>query len=289
MNDLNSTVHSLFQTSVGIFWSALPAAMLLAMVGIYASGEISGARFENLFRRIFIAIALLAGFHQISSLFLDLEGYLIQSFGGDAALVQVFAHVGDRATDIKNGASSSWIKIGQMGLSLISTLSFLVLAVVKRFLDVLHLSIWNLLHVLGPIALLGCLSPTFSAVPKGIFLGMLEISLWKPFWVILGRIMLAIGFNETPTDPSQWFDTAVLNFAIAGLMVTTPMLVHGFLSGQLASAGGSAIQTMVGGAGAAMSSIPMKAIRSAASTTKNAVVRTGKVSAQLLTKKLMSK
>jgi hypothetical protein len=286
MQNLNATVQSLFQSSVGIFWEALPPAMLLAMLSIYASGEISGARFENLFRRIFIAIALLSGFHQISSLFLDLETYLVQIFGGDDALVKVFAHVGDKASEIKDGASGSWIKIGQIGLSIISTLSFLILAVVKRFLDVLHLTIWNLLHVLGPIALLGCLSPSFTAIPKGIFLGMLEICLWKPFWVILGRILLAIGFNETPTDPSQWFDTAVMNFAIAGLMVSVPALVHGFLSGQLASTGGSAIQTMVGGAGVAMSRLPMAAVQKVASTTKNAVVSTGKNTAKLISKAL---
>ena len=61
-------------------------------------------------------------------------------------------------------------------------------------------------------------------------MGMLELSLWKPTWVILGRLLLAAGFGETPADPSEWFDTAVLNFSVAALMACTPILVHGFLT-----------------------------------------------------------
>lgn len=269
MDQLNQVVSSLFQTSQGIFWDALPVAVLLCLVNIYASGEITGSKIEGLFRRVVIAILLLVGFHQISSAFLDLENYLIQAFGGDTALVEVFSRVGDKASEIKNSASGNWCKIGQMGLSIISTLSFLVLSIVKRFLDILHLTIWNLSHILGPIALLGCLSPTYSNIPKGLFLGMLEVSLWKPFWIILAKILLAIGFSANPTDPSQWFDIAVLNFAIAGLMARTPALVHGFLSGQVASAGASSLQTMIGGIGVAMAAAPMKAIRSVAQASQN--------------------
>jgi hypothetical protein len=273
MQDLNGTVSSLYQASVSIFWSALGPALLLSMLSIYASGEISGSKIEGLFRRILVAILLLVGFHQISSLFLDLESYLIQAFGGDDSLVQMFSKIGDSAAQTKDAASGGWLKIGQMGLSLISTLSFLVLSIVKRFLDVLHVSIWNLIHILGPLALLGCLSPNFTAIPKGIFMGMFELCLWKPFWLILAKILLAIGFYQTPTDPSQWFDTAVMNFAVAGLMATTPALVHGFLSGAIASVGGSAAQTMLSGAGASMARLPMVTMQAAARNTKETASR----------------
>jgi hypothetical protein len=126
---------------------------------------------------------------------------------------------------------------------------------------------------LSPLALLGCLSPSFTAIPKGIFLGMLELCLWKPFWLILAKILLAIGYYQTPTDPSQWFDTAVMNFAVAGLMATTPGLVHGFLSGTIASVGGSAAQTMLSGAGASMAMLPMGAMQAAARVTKSTAAR----------------
>jgi hypothetical protein len=208
-----------------------------------------------------IAIALLVAFPQISSAIQGLEGHLIDAFGGDTSLIQVFARVGDKAKEMKDQGTSNWLKIGQFTLSLITTLSFLILSIVKRFLDVLHLTIWNLLHILGPLALLGCLFPSFTAVPKGIFMGMLELALWKPVWVILARLLVAIGFGETPADPSQWFDIAVMNFAVAGLMASTPMLVHGFFAGSLASAGGSAIQTMLSGAGVAMAGLPMKTLQ----------------------------
>ncbi|MCM0606267.1 MAG: hypothetical protein KA715_09265 [Xanthomonadaceae bacterium] len=263
MIDLNSTTRELFQASSSVFWAALPVAFLLAMMAIYFSGEISGSKIEGLFRRLIIAIALLVGFMQISSSIQGLEMYLIQTFGGDDALIQIFSKIGDKATEIKDSGTSNWLKLGQIGLSIISTLSFLVLAVVKRFLDILHLSLWNLLHILGPIALLGCLFPTFHAIPKGIFMGMLELSLWKPIWVILARLLLGIGFSETPANLSQWFDTAVLNFAVAGLLASTPMLVHSFLNGQLASAGASALQTMTSGMGASLSGIPISKMQTA--------------------------
>jgi hypothetical protein len=265
MQSLQATSETLFQTSSHIFWAALAPMLLLAILALFFSGDITGSQFEKLFKRLIIAILLLIAFPTIASTFQELEHSLIEAFGGESGIAQVFAQIGTRAQEIKQAGTVNWLKIGQIGLSIISTLSFLILAIVKRFLDVLHLAIWNLLLVLGPLAFLACLFPSFSSIPKGIFTGMLELSLWKPVWVILGRVLIAIGFTETPEDPSQWFNTAVMNFAVAGLMASTPMLVHGFLSGTLASIGGSTIQTMISGAGTALTKTPMAAIQSGVS------------------------
>jgi len=289
MNDLNMTTLQLFQASSGIYWASLPVMFLLCMGSIYFSGEISGAKIEGLIRRLIISIILLVGFMQISSSIQSLETYLISTFGGDDALVQVFSKIGDKATEIKDSSSGNWFKLGQIGLSIISTLSFLVLAVVKRFLDILHLSLWNIMHILGPIALLGCLSPSYTTIPKGIFMGMLELSLWKPIWVILARVLLGIGFSEAPANLSQWFDTAVLNFAIAGLMASTPMLVHSFLNGQLGSVGGSALQTMTSGIGTTMARIPMKGMQSAYQGTKNMMTAGAGAAAKAITNRFQSR
>ena len=48
-----------------------------------------------------------------------------------------------------------------------------------------------------------------------------------------------------------------MNFAVAGLMVSTPALVHGFLSGSLAGVGGTALQSMAGGLGAMLAGAPL--------------------------------
>lgn len=252
----------MFQVSQGLFWQILPVAFLLAILLIYAKGEISGGRLESLFRRLLVAIALLVAFPQISSAATGLETYLVSAFGGDAPILKIFGHVADRAKEIEGASTSSWLKLGQIGLTIIATLSFLVLSVVRHFLDVLHLTTWNLLHILGPLALLGCLFDSWQQVPKGIFAGMLELSLWKPIWVILSRILIAIGFGESPPDPSQWFDTAVMNFAVAGLMAGTPMIAHGLLSGTLASVGSSTLQTGLAGVGAFLTAVPMRALQS---------------------------
>lgn len=244
-----------------MFWVYLPVAFLLAILVIYVSGEVTGKQFENLFRRLIIAIALLVAFPQISSVIQGVDNHLTNAFGGEQNISQIFDKIGDKAHDLKDGTGVSWLKVGQVGLTIIATLSFLVLSIVRHFLEVLHLVIWNLLHILGPLALLGCLFPTMSQMPKGIFLGMLEVSLWRPVWVILSRILTAIGFGEAPSDPSHWFDTAVMNFAVAGLMASTPALVHGFLSGALASVGGTAVQNMLAGTGAVMAAAPMRAIQ----------------------------
>ena len=289
MNDLNMTTLQLFQASSAIYWATLPVIFLLCMGSYYFNGEISGAKIEGLFRRLIISILLLVGFMQISSSIQSLETYLISTFGGDDALVQVFSKIGDKATEIKDSNTSNWFKLGQIGLSIISTLSFLVLAVVKRFLDILHLSLWNILHILGPLALLGCLAPSFTMIPKGIFMGMLELSLWKPIWVILARVLLGIGFSESPANLSQWFDTAVLNFAIAGLMASTPMLVHSFLNGQLSSIGGSALQTMTSGIGTAMTRIPMKSMQSAYQGGKSLMTAGAGSAARAVTKRFQSR
>ena len=261
--------------SQGLFWSLLPPAFLLALLLIYAKGEISGGRLESLFRRLITAIALLVAFPEISGAATALETYLVAAFGGDASLTQVFGHIGERAHAISAAGGRNWLKLGQIGLTLIATLSFLILSVIRHFLDVLHLMTWNLLHILGPLALLGCLFDSWQQVPKGIFMGMLELSLWKPVWVILARILTAIGFGDTPADPSQWFDTAVMNFAVAGLIATTPMIVHGILSGTLASVGSGVLQTALAGTGAFLTAVPMKAIKTAVSKGRQAATSVG--------------
>ena len=238
----------------------VPVAFLLAIFLIYAKGEISGSKLESLFRRLLVAVALFVAFPEISSYATGLETYLVNAFGGETALDQIFTHVADRAKDIRDAGALNWLRVGQIGLTLISTLSFLILAVVRHFLDVLHLTTWNLLNILGPIALIGCLFDSWQQVPKGIFVGMLELSLWKPIWVILAQLLVAIGFGETPADPSQWFDTAVMNFAVAGLMASTPMIAHGILSGTLSSVGAGVLQTALSGTGAMMAGIPMRTL-----------------------------
>ena len=249
----------------------LPVAFLLAMLTIYISGDMSGAKLESLFRKLIIAIMALVAFPEISKAILGLESYLVDAFGGDQSLRQIFSCLGDRASQMKDDGTLNWLKVGQIGLQIITTLSFLILAVIRHFLEMLHLCLWNLLHVLGPLALLGCLFSSWAQIAKGIFMGMLELALWKPVWVILARILVATGFREQPSDVSQWFDTAVLNFAVAGLMASTPMLVHAFLSGSISALGSSMVQTMATGAGAALATAPMRAVQGGVNWGKNAI------------------
>jgi len=265
VQSLHTAALAMFETSRGIFWSFLPIVFLLAIMAIFLSGEISGGSFEKLIKRTVIAILLLYAFPMISDTMANLDDYLVNAFGGQDSLMAIFSKVADHAQEIKNAGTSNWFKFAQMGLTIIATLSFLILSLVEHFLDVLHLTIWNLLHILGPIALLGCLFPSFSQIPRGIFMGLFELSLWRPVWVILGRILIAIGFGDAPPDPSQWFDTAIMNFSVAALMASTPALVHGFLSGTLASIGGSAVQSMVGGAAGMLAGAPMMMAKKAAS------------------------
>ena len=93
------------------------------------------------------------------------------------------------------------------------------------------------------------------------------------------------GFGETPADPSQWFDTAVMNFAVAGLMASTPMIVHGILSGTLASVGAGVLQTALSGTGAMLAGMPMRALTKGENTatrgTIGTVTRAGRAGIQL--------
>lgn len=271
---LPEVARELFQKSETIFWLGLPGAFLFAILLMYVAGEINGGKIETLFKRLVIAILLLTAFPQISGMFSNLEAGLVYHFGGEESIKTIFDRVTAHIDSVTSNGGFSWIKIGQYVLTLISTLSFLLLAVAKKFLDVVHLTLWNLLHILGPIALLGCLFPSFQMVPKGIFLGLFELSLWKPVWVVIGRLLLAIGFGEAPTGPEQWLDTAIMNFAVAGLMITTPALVHAFVTGSLGSIGSSMVQTMSGGLGAIVLSLPMQKLKQAFDGAKNKTSQT---------------
>ena len=259
---LSDTTRSLFQQSTSIFWTALPVCVLISFLSIYLVGDgITGAKIEGLFRRIFIAIALLAAFNEISGFVQGLEDYLVTAFGGDSYIQEIFSKLASRADAIKQAGQVSWVNVGAFGINIIATLSFLILAIVRHFLDMLHLIIWNLLHVLGPVALLGCVFPSFIQVPKGVFLGMLELALWKPIWVILARLLISVGYADSPQDISQWFDTAVLNFAVAGLMASTPMIARALLSGTIGGLGGSMVQTMASGVGGFLAAQPMRMLQ----------------------------
>jgi hypothetical protein len=224
-------------------------------------------------RRLLVAVALIVAFPEISALLTNLDHSLVDAFGGDQSLTSVFAKVADQVKTVKDTSSVSWLKVGQMGLSIITTISYILLAFVQKFLLLLRLLLWNLLHVLGPLALLGCLFPNFETVPRGIFIGLLELSLWRPMWVILSQLLIGVGFGTPPTGVSDWLDLAIMNFAVAALMVSTPALVHGFLSGTLASVGGSAVQSMIGGAGAMLAGAPALAARSGYQMAKNKIAK----------------
>ncbi len=275
LQSLQVTALSLFQTSQGLFWEFLPPLFILAMGSIYISGEISGASFERLFKRIILAIILLLALPQISSLILGIEDKLVTAFGGEESLHTIFSKVAEHAKSIHDESASNWFKLGHLGLTAISTLSFLLLSIVHHFLDVLHLTVWNLLHIFAPLAFLGLLFPRFSNTASGIFFGMFELALWRPTWVIMGRILLAIGFGDSTSDPSGWVDVAIMNFAVAALMATTPIIVHALLNGSLASIGASGLQTMAGGIGAFLSHLPMKGIEMAKSGVGKAVGAAG--------------
>lgn len=268
---LGAMTSLMYQKSVGLFWIMLPVALLLSLLLMYMSGEVTGGKLESLFRRLIIAIILLVAFPEISHAIRGIETSLVTAFGGEDALADIFTRLGERAGEMKQEGNLSWLKVGQIGLNIITTLSFLILALVRHFLDTLHLTLWNLLQVLAPLSLRGCLFQSWVQVPKGIFMGLFEIALWKPLWVILARLLIATGFGSAPKDVSEWFDTAVLNFTVAGLMVSTPMLVHAFLGGSLASMGGSVIQTMASGAGALLTAQPMRVIQNGVSGIKNTV------------------
>ena len=283
---ISQTAMQLFSVSKGIFWVLLPGALILALLMMFLSGQISGAKLESIFRRLLVAIALIVAFPEISALMTKLDHGLVDAFGGDQSLTTLFSKVADQVKAIKDTGVMSWIKVGQMGLSLITTISYILLAFVQKFLLLLRLLLWNLLHVLGPIALLGCLFPSFEMVPRGIFIGLLEISLWRPMWVILCQLLLAIGFGTSPTGISDWLDLAIMNFAVAALMVSTPALVHGFLSGALASIGGSAVQSMIGGTGALLAGAPAHMAKKGLSIVNNHV---GKPAANLTFKKPFAK
>ena len=269
---LSAMTGLLYQKSVSLFWIMLPAALLLSMLVLYITGEMTGGKLESVFRRLIIAIILIVAFPQISHAISGMETNLIDAFGGEQSLSDIFSKIGEKAAEIKQDGVLDWMKVGQIGLNIITTLSFLILALVRHFLDMLHLTLWNLLQVLAPLSLLACLFPSWVQVPKGIFMGLFELSLWKPLWIIMARLLIAAGFGSSPHDVSEWFDTAVLNFTVAGLMASTPMLVHSFLGGSLAAMGGAVIQTMASGAGAMLTGQPMRVIQSGANWTRNTVV-----------------
>ncbi len=276
LQGLSEITSLLYQKSIEIFWLMLPAMLLLSLLLLYFGGEITGEKLGSLFRRLLIAVILIVAFPQISHTISGIETALIEAFGGENALTDVFLKLGERAGEIKQEGELNWLKFGQIGLNIITTLSFLILALIRHFLDMLHLILWNLLQVLAPLSLLGCLFPSFVQIPKGIFTSLFEIALWKPLWIIMARLLIAAGFGSAPKDMSEWFDTAVLNFTVAGLMASTPILIHSFLSGSLASMGGSVIQTMASGAGAVLTAQPIRVIQGGASWVSNAASRSTK-------------
>ena len=269
--NVQDVTHSLYMVSRGIFWDGLPIAFLLAILLIYVSGQITGQAFEGLFRRLIIAIILMAAFPQVSSIIHSVGERLTVAYAGEETLRDLFNHIGDKAKDIKDSGVSNWIKLGETVLTIVTTLSFIILSAIQHFLAVLQVVIWNILHILAPVGLLACLFPSLSAIPRGIFMGLLEVALWKPMWVILARILLAVGFGEAPATPDRWLDTVIMNFAVAGLVASTPMLVHGFLTGGLSAVGGSTLQTMASGMGSFMLQYPMSYMKTPWMDAKNSL------------------
>lgn len=257
---LGTLVRDLHQMLVGVYYMALPVAILLAVVmGYLQSG---GADYVDTIKRVFVATFLLIAFPDISQTIIGVCDGIAHRIDDMSGLETVMRMAQEKSESYSTAKNVLLLKFNDLVIAVLSFLSFLILYISRYLTIAMYYFFWVLLSVVSPIMILFYIFPKTSYMTGNLFKGLIEVASWKIIWSILSAMLTALSFGNIYKTEGQYATLIVLNFVIALAMLMTPMIVKSIV--------GEGAQAMAGTLGAAsvasMAAIPARAAAVTAKT-----------------------
>ncbi len=257
---LGTLVKDLHQMLAGVYYMALPVAILMAVaMGYLQSG---GADYVDTLKRVFVATILLVAFPDISQAIIGVCDGIAHKIDDMSGLETVLRMAQEKSESYSTAKNVLLLKFNDLVIAILSFLSFMILYISRYLTIAMYYFFWVLLSVVSPIMILFYIFPKTSYMTGNLFKGLIEVASWKIIWSILSAMLTALSFGNIYQTEGHYATLIVLNFVIALAMLMTPMIVKSIV--------GEGAQAMAGALGAAsiasMAAIPSRAAAVAAKT-----------------------
>jgi Na+/melibiose symporter-like transporter len=252
MDVLGSLVHDIHNVLVGLFYVALPVAMMLSVViGYLQNGT---PDYIDILRRSLVAALLLASFPEISNLILDICDGLAGKIDNLSGLETFMRMAEEKSHSYAMAKSALLLKFDDLIIAFLSFVSFIILYIARYLSIALYYFYWILLSAISPILILFYVFPSTSGITKNLYRGLIEVASWKIIWAVQSAMLTTLSLGNIYRTEGSYLTLIVLNFVIAIGMLFTPLLVKSLVGDGLHSSA----QSLGPLAAAAMAAAPAR-------------------------------
>jgi hypothetical protein len=185
--------HKIHDWFLALFYILITLFLLYGIISEYFKLPLGGTpNFQVLLGRVLVAVILLQAYPQISNFFADISDLLVKKLGDLGDINAALKRVGDKVHTL----SWSWTSVKESLIVLISYLCFLLLYFSVHLADAIYLYTIVLLYIFSPILIALFVLPQTAGATSGLFRSLIEASMWKPVWCVLGTILWSTGVSD---------------------------------------------------------------------------------------------
>jgi Na+/melibiose symporter-like transporter len=249
---LGSLVRDIHHLLVGLFYLALPVAMVLSVIiGYLQNGT---PDYVDILRRAFVAALLLVAFPEISNLILDLCDGLASKIDNLSGLETFMRMAEEKSRSYSMAKSALLLKFDDLIIAFLSLVSFVFLYIARYLSIALYYFYWILLSAISPILILLYVFPTTAGITKNLYRSLIEVASWKIIWAVQSAMLTTLSLGNIYRTEGSYITLIVLNLVIALGMLFTPLVVKSLVGDGIHSTA----QTLGPLAAAAMASAPAR-------------------------------
>lgn len=220
---LGSLVRDIHGVLVGLFYLALPVAIVLAVIiGYFQNGA---PDYNDILRRALVAALLLVSFPEVSNLILDLCDGLAARIDNMSGLETVMRMAEEKSRSYALAKSALLLKFDDLIIAFLSLISFIFLYVARYLSIALYYFYWVLLSAISPILILFYMFPQTAGITKNLYRSLIEVASWKIIWAVQSAMLTALSFGNIYRTEGSYITLMVLNLVIAIGMLFTPLIV----------------------------------------------------------------
>ncbi len=255
MEVLGSLVRDLHQMLSGLFYVALPVAIVLSVSIGFLKGE--SPSYIDILRRALVASILLISFPEISGWIVDLCDGLANKIDSMSGLESIMRMAQEKANSYAGAEKVLLLKFNDLFIAVLSFASYVILYIARYVTIAMYYFFWTMLSILSPILILCYMFPATAGITKGLYRGLIEVASWKIVWAIQSAMLASLSVGNIYKTEGSYITLTVLNFVIAIGLLCTPLLVKSLIGDGLQSAS-AAIGTA---ATAALIALPTRAAK----------------------------
>lgn len=229
--------RQLYEHTSSLSWQLLlPLFLVSVAIGYTADLGISGSVLVRLKRLVLVAL-LLATFPMIAEFSQAIGVEIAKSIDDMTGIDMVLDAASKRAGALSFDLRGLLTMGGDLLVGALVVLSFIILIFARFLLLAFQHFYWFLLVALGPFLILGMLFEASSAITKGLFKNMFQISAWPIIWSILSAFLKALPFASAYSIEGKYVTVVTLNLIIAVALLFSPFIVSQLCEGVNLSVG----------------------------------------------------